>query len=234
MENIPVSGLVTPILPTDNYPVIDPVFGIDGLRNLSSLTEMTQIPLEKRRAGMVVGVPNNINNTVEYYKLKPQGNGLTWSVGTTSDWDSFLSSPTASIPVKYLVVNETIDVPNNYLYLVYDDLIIGASGVFNNFGKTVIINGNVITQSVYGTGSFVNHSGSFFTASFFTRKIVKTFSAVQNMGVTVSHNLGTNDITYSLRNGSNYFQANIEIFDSNRVIVTCGTSIGEVSMTIIG
>jgi hypothetical protein len=187
--------------------------------------------LEKRRAGMVVGIPNSTNNTVAYYKLKPEGNGLTWSVGTTSDWDGFLNSPTASIPIKYNVINETIDVPTNYLYLVYGDLTIGATGVFNNYGKTVLINGNLVTQS---NGQYNEFSGSFFTASFLTQKIVKTFSAVQNVGVTVSHNLNTRDITYSLRNDLNFFQANVEVFDNNRIIVTCGTSLGLVSMTIMG
>ena len=231
MENIPVSGLITPILLSDKYPVIDPIFGIDGLRNVSSISDMTNIPLEKRRAGMVVGIPNSSNNTVAYYKLKPEGNGLTWSVGTTSDWDGFLNSPTASIPIKYNVINETIDVPTNYLYLVHGDLTIGATGVFNNYGKTVIINGNLVTQS---NGQYNEFSGSFFTVSFLTQKIVKTFSAVQNVGVTVFHNLNTKDITYTLRDNLNFFQANVEVFDNNRIIVTCGTSLGLVSMTIMG
>jgi hypothetical protein len=237
MENIPVSGVISPIYPADKYPVIDPVFGIDGLRNLSTLNDMFNIPLEKRRAGMVVGIADGNNNTVAYYKLKPEGNGLTWSVGTSSDWDGFLNSPTASIPIKYRVINETIDVPTNYLYLVYGDLTIGATGVFNNYGKTVIINGTLVTQSAYGTGSYNEFSGSFFTVSFFTQKVVKTFSAVQDVGYTVSHNLNTPDFTYSLRNSFNYIQANVELSSTNPnndVIVTCATSVPVVTMTIIG
>jgi len=229
MQNIPVSGLLSPVSPTDNYPIIDPAFGIDGLRNLSSTQSMYDIPLGKRRQGMVVGVP--INNTTGYFKLKPEGNGVTWSVGDSTNWDSFISSPTGSIPIKYEVVNETIDIPSGYMYLIYDNLVIGATGVINNSGKIVIINGDLITQS---NGQYNEIGGGFYTASFFVQKVVATFSAVKNIGYTVSHNLGTQDFTYTLRDGNNFIQANVEVVDSNRVLVTCGTAISEVRMTITG
>jgi hypothetical protein len=228
MENIPVSGLLSPISSNDNYPIIDPVFGIDGFRNLGSTQSMYNIPLEKRRAGMVVGVP--INNTTGYYKLKPEGNGVTWSVGEGTNWDSFLVSPSASIPIKYNVVNETIDIPSGYMYLVYNDLFIGATGVINNNGRVVIINGNLVTAS---NGQW-NNNGEFITASFLVQKVVKTFSAVQNVGVTVSHNLNTYDFTYTLRDGFNFVQANVEVINTNDIKVTCATAVSVVTMTIVG
>lgn len=232
MENIPVSGLLSPISSTDNYPIIDPVFGIDGLRNVSSTQSMYNIPLEKRRAGMVVGAP--INNTTNYYKLKPEGNGVTWSVGDVTNWDSFLVSPTASIPIKYEVVNETIDIPSGYMYLVYGNLTIGATGVVNNFGKVVIINGNLVTAS---NGQFNTDSGQYITASFYVQKTVKTFSSIANVGITVSHNLNTTDFTYTLRDGYNFVYGNVEIVPSdpsNKVLVTCATAINYITMTIVG
>ena len=228
MENIPVSGLLSPISSTDNYPIIDPVFGIDGLRNVSSTQSMYNIPLEKRRAGMVVGAP--INNTTNYYKLKPEGNGVTWSVGDVTNWDSFLVSPSASIPVKYEVINETIDIPSGYMYLVYGNLNIGATGVVNNNGRVVIINGNLATSS---NGQF-NNSGTYITASFYVQKVVKTFSAIQNVGITVSHNLNTYDFTYTLRDGFNFVQGNVEVINTNDIKVTCATAVSVVTMTIVG
>ena len=103
MEKIPVTGLISPIYETDKYPVIDPRFGIDGMRSLNNLTEMYNLPLEKRRAGMVVAIPNTFSNTSVYYALKSEGNGVTWSVGATGDWYGFLTSFTGSnaIPIKY-------------------------------------------------------------------------------------------------------------------------------------
>jgi hypothetical protein len=232
MENIPVSGLLSPVSPTDNYPIIDSAFGIDGLRNLSSTQSMYDIPLGKRRQGMVVGVP--INNTTGYFKLKPEGNGVTWSVGDVTNWDSFLVSPSASIPIKYEVINETIDIPSGYMYLVYGNLTIGATGVVNNFGKVVIINGNLVTAS---NGQFNTDSGQYITASFYVQKIVKTFSSVANVGITVSHNLNTTDFTYTLRDGYNFVYGNVEIVPSdpsNKVLVTCATAINYITMTIVG
>ena len=177
---------------------------------------------------MVVGAP--INNTTNYYKLKPEGNGVTWSVGDVTNWDSFLVSPSASIPVKYEVINETIDIPSGYMYLVYGNLNIGATGVVNNNGRVVIINGNLATSS---NGQF-NNSGTYITASFYVQKVVKTFSAIQNVGITVSHNLNTYDFTYTLRDGFNFVQGNVEVINTNDIKVTCATGVSVVTMTIVG
>jgi len=226
MENIPVSGLLSPISSADTYPIIDPAFGIDGLRNLGGTQSMYNIPLEKRRAGMVVGVP--INNTTGYFKLKPEGNGVTWSVGEVTNWDSFLVSPSASIPIKYEVINETIDIPSGYMYLIHGNLNIGATGVVNNNGRVVIINGDLVTAS---NGQF---NGTYTTASYYVQKIVKTFSAIQNVGITVSHNLNTYDFTYTLKDGFNFIQANVEVINTNDIKVTCATAVSVVTMTIVG
>jgi hypothetical protein len=235
MENIPVSGLLSPISTTDNYPIIDPTFGIDGLRNVSSTQSMYDIPLERRRAGMVVGVADNVSGNVNYFKLKPQVNGVTWSIGDSTNWNGFLSSGTAGIPVKHTIINETLEVPENYMYVVYDDLLIGATGVLNNFGRVVILNGNLVTQSNGVLNTLGN--GQFITASFFVNKVVKTFSSVANVGITVSHNLNTTDFTYTLRDGYNFVYGNVELDSSdasNKVIVTCATSINFITMTIVG
>jgi hypothetical protein len=235
MENIPVSGLVTPINLSDKYPVIDPIYGMDGLRNLPSTQSMYDIPLEKRRAGMVVGVADSVNTNVYYYKLKPQNNGVTWSVGEPTNWDGFLSSPSASIPVKHTIINETIDVPSNYMYLVYDNLLIGATGVLNNSGRVVVINGNLVTQS----NGVLNNlpGGQFVTASFYVQKVVKTFSCVANVGMTVSHNLNTANFTYTVRDNFNFVYANVELSPSNAnndVVVTCATAYSSLNMTFVG
>jgi len=235
MENIPVSGLLTPVFTNDNYPIIDPIYGIDGFRNLSSTQSMFDLPLQKRRAGMVVGVADSINNNVYYYKLKPQNNGVTWSVGDSTNWDGFLTSPTASIPVKHTIINETLEVPSNYMYVVYKDLVIGATGVLNNYGRVVILNGNLVTQSNGVLNNLGN--GEYITASFYVQKVVKTFSTVANVGVTVSHNLNTQDFTYTAKNGYNFVYPNVEIYSSdptNQVIVTTATAINILSMTFVG
>jgi hypothetical protein len=62
-----ITGFISPTDTNDTYPVIDPIYGVDGLRNYTGGTsELNNIPVLRRRAGMVVG----INNGAQYYKLK--------------------------------------------------------------------------------------------------------------------------------------------------------------------
>ena len=77
---VEVFGFISPSDPTDDYPVIDPLYGIDGFRNVSDLNEMNSIPFLRRRAGMVVGVSGGTS----YYKLNPE----PWN-NTITDWEPF-------------------------------------------------------------------------------------------------------------------------------------------------
>lgn len=77
---VEVVGFISPTDITDLYPVIDPLYGIDGFRNVNTITELNNIPNLRRRSGMVVGV----NNGSVYYKLNPS----PWN-GTLSDWSLF-------------------------------------------------------------------------------------------------------------------------------------------------
>jgi hypothetical protein len=77
---VEVVGFISPTDPQDTYPVIDPLYGIDGFRNVNSLIELNNISEERRRAGMVVGVSGG---TV-FYKLDP----APWN-GTITDWSDF-------------------------------------------------------------------------------------------------------------------------------------------------
>lgn len=233
MDRIPLSGIVSPIYPTDNYPVIDPRYGIDGLRGLDTKEEMYNLPLEKRRAGMVVGIPLTSSNNVEYYKLKPQGNGVTWSLGATSNWDGFLTSVTGSnaIPVKYNITNETITVPTNYEYLIWGNMAIGNSGSFINDGKTYIINGTI---SLSGDGTYSNNSSMLYYITT-PNKYSETIEVSPN-GFTVSHMLGTEDIVYTVRDNiaKNFITVNAEIIDANKILLKSTTTYSNTRVTIIG
>lgn len=230
MERLPVSGLITPIFTNDEYPIIDPRFGIDGMRSLDKFSDMLNLPLEKRRGGMVVAIPNTSSNNAQYYALKPEGNGVTWSLGMTSNWYGFLSSATGSnaIPIKYSISSETITVPLNYEYLIWGNMQIGNSGSFVNDGKTYIING---TLSVVGDGTYSGvGSYNFITVP---TKYRETFNCGPN-GATINHNLGTQDITYSVRDNLNFINVNVEIVNSNSIIVKSISSFSNASITIIG
>jgi hypothetical protein len=77
---VEVFGFISPSNTTDQYPVIDPLYGIDGLRNVNTLSDLNLIPTLRRRAGMLVGVSGGTT----FYKL----NLPPWN-GTLSDWSLF-------------------------------------------------------------------------------------------------------------------------------------------------
>jgi len=85
IQGVNVTGIIVPSNTEDIYPVIDPIYGIDGLRNYSGGTEVltgTTITSLRRRAGMIVG----INNGTTFYKLKPG----PWSSNLSlTDWELF-------------------------------------------------------------------------------------------------------------------------------------------------
>jgi hypothetical protein len=81
MGGVSVMGFIAPNSIYDTYPVIDPIYGIDGLRNVDTIDDMLAISFERRRAGMVVGIEGG----KRFFKLKD----IEWS-GELSDWDELL------------------------------------------------------------------------------------------------------------------------------------------------
>jgi hypothetical protein len=230
MDKIPVSGLIAPIYESDKYPVIDPRFGIDGMRSLNSLQEMYNLPIEKRRGGMVVAIPNTSSNNALYYSLKPEGNGVTWSVGSAANWYSFLTSTTGSnaVPVKYNITNETITVPTNYEYLIWGNMNVGASGSFVNDGRAYFINGTI---SLSSDGTYSGGGNYYYinTPTKYTEEFI-----CDTIGVTISHGLGTEDIVYSVRQNQNFVTVNVEIIDTNSIKVSSYYTFSNAKITIFG
>ena len=79
---VQVFGFISPNDTLDQYAVIDPLYGIDGLRNVDTITDLDLISSQRRRPGMVVGVSGGTT----YYKLNPE----PWNFDLT-DWDIFSS-----------------------------------------------------------------------------------------------------------------------------------------------
>jgi len=77
LGGVGIMGYISPVDTDDTYAVIDPLYGIDGIRNVETVNDMIEIPLERRRAGMIVGVQEEN----KYYKLK----NIDW-IGELSDW----------------------------------------------------------------------------------------------------------------------------------------------------
>jgi len=73
-----IMGHISPMHTEDTYAVTDPIYGVDGLRNVNNMEELNSISTERRRAGMIVGVDGGLT----YYKLK----NVEW-VGDETDWE---------------------------------------------------------------------------------------------------------------------------------------------------
>lgn len=80
-----IMGFLSPMDTLDTYAVTDPLYGVDGLRNVDQESDLDLISYERRRPGMIVGV----NGGLKYFKLKNN----FWSFNS-SDWEEifFLSS----------------------------------------------------------------------------------------------------------------------------------------------
>lgn len=86
-----VTGVVGPTDSTDTYAVIDPQYGIDGLRSVADNTERDAITTERRREGMLVYV----RSSGYYYKLN--SDLTTWSNFGSSLGGGGFSPVTATI-----------------------------------------------------------------------------------------------------------------------------------------
>ena len=75
---IGIMGFISPMDTQDTYAVIDPIYGVDGLRNVGTIDELNSISFERRRPGMIVGVGGG----EIYYKLKNLSDWLF----DVSDW----------------------------------------------------------------------------------------------------------------------------------------------------
>ena len=79
--------VTAPIAPTsliDIYPTHDAEYGLDGLRNVNTITDRNNIPNLRRRAGMLVGL-----NDGTYWRLK----NVIWD-STNNDWEPFVVGST--------------------------------------------------------------------------------------------------------------------------------------------
>lgn len=83
---VTLTGIIAPTSTGDTYPITDPKYGIDGLRNVSSISERNSIPNDRRKQGMIVGVDSTGSTKTEYWTLLPS----PWTA-TDSDWVQFQS-----------------------------------------------------------------------------------------------------------------------------------------------
>jgi hypothetical protein len=156
---VEIFGFISPSEPTDDYPVIDPLYGIDGFRNVRTISELNAIPDLRRRAGMVVG----INNGSTYYRLLPG----PWN-GTITDWTIFqtgggttFTGGTVTGPTLFLGgLSATTFSASTYLGLPLDVYVTGFT--FNPVNYNLSIeqnNGSILTQNLSSLSTNITISG---------------------------------------------------------------------------
>ncbi len=93
-NSVPLTGVVAPTDELDTFPVIDPLFGIDGLRSVADLATRDAITSERRREGMLVytradkkywTLGEDLSNAswIEFRPggdTPPQGSGFRWCI----------------------------------------------------------------------------------------------------------------------------------------------------------
>jgi hypothetical protein len=188
---VEVLGFISPTNPSDSYPVIDPLYGIDGFRNVNTITEMNSIPFLRRRAGMVVGV----NGGSTYYKLNPE----PWNY-TITDWSLFDTYVTGG------TVNYTG--PNGNLTLDRND---GNSVVITGFTDIRTTGATLIGDTVYFD---TNETLSAYTLDLSALEVNDTFVTgftynPSNNTFTISRNEGEPDLTASINTVSGLTVSNL-------------------------
>ncbi len=142
---VEIFGFISPSEPTDQYPVIDPLYGIDGLRNVPTTSDLNAIPDLRRRAGMVVGV----NDGSTYYRLLPgpwNGTITDWTVFQTGGGSVFTGGTVTGATIFLGGLTATTFSASTYLGLPLDVFVTG--GTYSN-----------------GTLTFTNNSGGTFNVS---------------------------------------------------------------------
>lgn len=200
--SIPVTGFIAPTDTSDIYAVTDAIYGLDGLRNVSTYSDRDDISLLRRREGMIVGVISDST----YWRLSASTGSNTWNVGSASNWEPFVvggggTSAGGGISVQYYIpVDQKIIVPTYSQYWVYGDLTI--AGELENHGQVIIANGGLVLSG----GTFSGMTGSLAFVSWntgitYSYENTSTigFNVVNSVfGVTVSASILPDSITTSL------------------------------------
>jgi hypothetical protein len=203
---VEVYGFISPTDITDQYPVIDPLYGIDGFRNVNTLSDLNSIPNLRRRAGMVVGVSGGTT----YYKLNPS----PWN-GTIGDWSLFQTGGGSGAFTGGTVTGDTIFTTNlsattfsatTYLNLPIDPDTYITGFTYNDNTFTINDNSGNTFNATISTVTGITINGDLIVTG---DTIVDSFSAT-----TLNVN-GVNITGDTYVTGGTYYTGGTIIFDYN-------------------
>jgi hypothetical protein len=213
LGGVSILGFISPFNTGDTYPVIDPLYGIDGLRNLNNLSDLNSIPNARRRSGMIVGVSGGTN----YYKL----NSSPWS-GNISDWSEIFISESHITGFTYNPNNNRFIVGDTYGESFSADILsvsgLSSSGLISsdslsantylNLPIDVFVTGGTYNNNI-GRSVFTNNTGGTFNVDGFFTGSTEVFvtGGTYNSGVaTFKNNTG------GTFNVDGFFTGNTDVF----------------------
>lgn len=124
---------------------------------------------------------------------------------------------------KLIPAGETLTICADHQYFLYGNFTV--EGTVDNYGQVVIANGVLDLQP---TGQFNNlGSGSLTVVNMATgdsfRSIAKTFTATASNPTVITHNLGTKNLTFAVRDNNTYFgdgEYGVTFVDNNTITIT--------------
>ena len=193
---VEVLGFISPTDSLDTYAVIDPLYGIDGFRNVNLLSDLNLIPGPRRRAGMVVGVSGG----TAYYKL----NSSPWNY-SFADWSVFNTG--GNLSVDYLPLSGGTVTGNTIFTLGLSANTISAT-TYQNLPTDIRVTGGTYSN---GTSTFTNNTGGTFNViGFYTGETSYVNSLITGFGLSADTTTGVitiintdPDQTVVLNNGTN-------------------------------
>lgn len=122
-----IMGFLSPMDTLDTYAVTDPLYGVDGLRNVDQESDLDLISYERRRPGMIVGV----NGGLKYFKLKND----FWSFDF-SDWEEIFFLSSSQLEILNNLHNNILIPGVNSSTFIDRELI---SGTIDNVNKVFLL-----------------------------------------------------------------------------------------------
>ncbi len=148
--------------------------------------------------------------------------GITYTAVFNGNEFQILGTETSSMslasstPNKYYIESgETVIVPVNSQYLIYGNLTV--DGVLENNGYVVIVNGYLIQ----GTNGLVNNNGIIEHVDLLIgpNNYTITTNITANNILMISHNLNTLDPIVSIRIGTSFYNAEVDVVDGNTISI---------------
>ena len=219
---VEVYGFISPSDTTDQYPVIDPLYGIDGLRNVDNLSDLNLIPTLRRRAGMVVGVSGGTT----YYKL----NSPPWTL-TLSDWSIFNSGGGGGVSGDYLPLSGgTVTGTTFFTSGLSANTISGGTFYGNGSGLTGVTDYYVTGGSFnVGTLTLNRQNGSLIVTGFTSTDTFTTAFTYSNNVFTISRNQGLPTLTATINSVTGWTVNGNTSITGNLIVTGTSTLNGTIS-----